>query len=72
MERNEILKSVGFSDNFLNALNEFEKSVPNVFYDVPFDEKEQIFNVVDTSGPLLINRPNDNYNSNIIIQQAAV
>lgn len=72
MERNEILKSVGFSDKFLNALNEFEKSVPNVFYEVPFDENEQIFNVADTSGQLLINRPNDNYNSNVIVQQAAV
>jgi hypothetical protein len=70
MERNEILKSVGFSDKFLNALNEFEKSVPNVYYEVPFDETEQTFNVVDTSGQLLINRPNDNYNSNIIVQQA--
>lgn len=72
MERNEILKSVGFSDKFLHALDEFEKSVPNVFYEVPFDESEQVFNVVDTSGQLLINRPNDNYNSNIIVQQATV
>ena len=69
MERNEILKSVGFSDKFLSALNEYEKSVPNVYFEVPFDEKEQTFNVVDTSGQLLINRPNDNYNSNIIVQQ---
>lgn len=72
MERNEILKSVGFSDNFLNALNEFDKSVPNVFYQVPFEDGEQAFNIVDTSGRIQINRPNDNYYSNIIIQQSAV
>lgn len=72
MERNELLKSIGFSDNFLNALNEYDKSVPDIFYEVPFEENEQFYNVVDSSGQLLINRPNDNYNSNIIVTQLAV
>jgi hypothetical protein len=70
MERNEILKSVGFSENFLNALNEFDKAVPNVHYEVPFVENEHNYTVVDTSGQLIINRPNDNYNSNIIIRKS--
>jgi len=70
MERNEILKSVGFSDKFLNALNEFDKAVPNVHYEVPFTENSNVYNVVDTSGQLIINRPNDNYNSNIIVRKS--
>jgi hypothetical protein len=36
MDRSEMLKSVGFSDKFLQALQEFEKAVPNVYYEVPF------------------------------------
>lgn len=70
MERNEILKTIGFSDDFLKALSEFEKSVPNVYYEVPFNEKEQTFNITDTSDQLIINQPNDNYNQNVIISQA--
>jgi hypothetical protein len=70
MERNEILKSVGFSDKFLNALNEFDKAVPNVHYEIPFIENENIYTVVDTSGQLIINCPNDNYNSNIIVRKS--
>jgi len=70
MERDEILKSVGFSDAFLKALAEFEKSVPNVYYEVPFDESEHVFHVTDSSGQLFINRPNDNYNHNIIVRQS--
>jgi len=65
MERNEILKTIGFSDSFLTALKEFDNSVPNVFYDVPFIEKEQVINVVDTSGEFIINRTNDSHNISI-------
>ena len=70
MERDEILKSVGFSDKFLNALNEFDKAVPNVYYEVPFIEYKNIYTVIDTSGQLIINRLNDNYNSNVIVRKS--
>ena len=70
MERDEILKSAGFSDAFLKALNEFEKAVPNIYYEPSFDESEQVFNVTDTSGQLIVNCPNDDYNHNLIVRQA--
>lgn len=70
MERNEILKSAGFSDKFLKALEEFEKAVPNVYYEVPFNDNQHDFNLVDTTGQLIIDHPNDNYNNNIIVRQA--
>jgi hypothetical protein len=69
MERNEILKSVGFSDKFLQALQEFEKAVPNVYYDIPFKESVTELNIIDTSGQVTINQSSDNYNQNIIIRQ---
>jgi len=70
MERNEILKSVGFSNEFLKALEEFEKSVPNVFYELPFNENEQSVKHVDLTGRSIIIQPNDNYSHNIIVRQA--
>jgi hypothetical protein len=69
MERDEILKSAGFSDAFLKALNEFEKAVPNIYYDLPFDESEQLVNVTDTSGQLIVNCLNNGYNHNLIVRQ---
>lgn len=70
MERGEILKSAGFSDAFLKALNEFEKAVPDIYYELPFDESEQVVNITDISGQLIVNCPNDGYNHNLIVQQA--
>ncbi len=69
MKRNEILKSVGFSDEFLKALKEFEKAVPNVYYEVPFKDSVAELNMVDTSGQITIDQTSDNYNQNIIIRQ---
>ncbi|MFT4154284.1 hypothetical protein [Parafilimonas sp.] len=69
MERNEILKSVGFSEKFLQALQEFEKAVPNVYYEVPFEENVTDLNMLDTSGQMTINQASDNYNHNIIVKQ---
>ena len=69
MERNEILKSVGFSEKFLQALQEFEKAVPNVYYDIPFKENVTELNIIDTYGPLTIDHSSDNYNPNIISRQ---
>lgn len=69
MERNQILKEAGFSDKFIEALKEFEKAVPNVYYDVPFKEEVTELNIIDTSGQITINQSSDNYNQNIIIRQ---
>jgi len=69
MERYELLKSIGFSDKFLNALNEFEKAVPNVYYELPFNDNEHGGNFFDTNSNLIIDHPNDNYNQNIIVRQ---
>jgi hypothetical protein len=69
MERNEILKSVGFSEKFLQALQEFEKAVPNVYYDVPFKDNVAELNMVDTSGQITIDQSSDNYNHNIMVRQ---
>ena len=68
MERGEILKSAGFSDAFLKALNEFEKAVPDIYYELPFDESEQVVNITDISGQLIVNCPNDGYNHNLIVR----
>ena len=70
MERDEILKSAGFSDAFLKALHEFEKAVPDIYYELPFDESEQVVNITDISGQLIVNCPNDGYNHNLIVRQA--
>jgi hypothetical protein len=67
--RNEILKSIGFSDDFLKALAEFEKSVPNVYYDIPFDEKEYSFTNTDSTDQLIISHSNDDYSHNIVVTQ---
>ena len=69
MERNEILKSIGFSDKFLQALQEFEKSVPNVYYEAPFKDNVAELNIVDTTGQITIDQTTDNYNQNIIVRQ---
>lgn len=69
MERNEALKSVGFSDKFLQALKEFENVVPNVYYEAPFDDNIAEFNMIDTTGQITINQTSDNYNQNIIVRQ---
>ena len=53
MERNEVLKSIGFSDVFLSALSEFEKAVPNVNYELPFNEEIQSIVVEDSSNNLI-------------------
>jgi hypothetical protein len=70
MERNEILKTIGFSDDFLKALSEFERSVPNIYYEVPFNEEEQTFDIIDTSEQLIITHSNYNYNHNLIVTHA--
>jgi hypothetical protein len=69
MERNEILKSVGFSEKFIQALQEFEKVVPNIYYEVPFENNITDLNIIDTSGQVIIDQTSDNYNQNIIIRQ---
>jgi hypothetical protein len=70
MERDEVLKSLGFSDRFLQALQEFEKVVPNVYYDIPFYDSRDNYSSIGDNDPLIIERPNDGYNQNIIIRQA--
>ena len=70
MERNEILKSIGFSDSFLKALNEFDNSFSDVYYNMPFDENKHDYKVEDTSDRLIVNRVNDiaiAYDQNYII-----
>jgi hypothetical protein len=70
MERDETLKSLGFSDRFLQALQEFEKIVPNVYYDTPYHDNRDNYSSVGGNDPLIIEHPNDGYNQNIIIRQA--
>ena len=70
MERDEILKSLGFSDQFLQALQEFEKAVLNVYYDAPFHDGRNNYSSVGDSDPLIIRHTIDGYNQNIIIKQA--
>lgn len=70
MERNDILKSLGFTNRFLQALEEFEKTVPNVYYDVPFYDVQDNIVSLDHTSQLIIKQPNDGYNQNIIVKQA--
>jgi len=67
MERNEILKSIGFSDNFLTALNDYDNKVSNDYFEIPVFETETEFNLFDSAGELIIDLPNDNYNNDLII-----
>lgn len=69
MERNEILKSVGFSDKFLQALEEYEQAVPNIYYEVPFEEDNVESNMLDTSDQIIIDQISDSYSHDIVIQQ---
>jgi hypothetical protein len=69
MDRSEMLKSVGFSDKFLQALQEFEKAVPNVYYEVPFVENSAELKLIDTSGTVTIDQTSDNYSQNITVRQ---
>lgn len=69
MERNEILKSVGFSNDFLHALQEFEKAVPNVYYEMPFNDNIAELHILDTSGQITISQVSDNYSQNIVVKQ---
>lgn len=69
MERNEILKQIGFTDAFIEALQEFEKKVPVINYEVPFDTNDLHVNLNDDTDQLLITSSNDNYNHNLIVRQ---
>jgi hypothetical protein len=69
MDRDEILKSVGFSDKFLSSLQEYEKAVPNVYYEVSFNDNVAELNMIDTTGQIIIEQSMENYNHNIIVRQ---
>lgn len=69
MERTEVLKSVGFSDKFLQALHEFEKAVPNVFFENPVFDNITEYNEIDISGHIIIDQISGDYNQNVIVQQ---
>jgi|GEM_PF-4783821 len=69
MERNEILKSAGFTEDFIRALQEFEKSVPEISFDTPFDVNNQEIRWNDMSEQLVITSTNDNYNYNLVVRQ---
>lgn len=68
MERNEILKSVGFSDKFIDSLNEFEKSVPTNHLDITFEDFKPQIIIADSSGEILVSKTNDNYSSSLIVK----
>jgi hypothetical protein len=71
MERDEMLKTLGFSDRFLQALEEFEKAVPNIYYEAPFHDVKENLTSIGDNGHLIIEHPNDKYNQNIIVRQAS-
>ena len=70
MERDEILRSLGFSDKFLLALQEFDKAVPNIYYEAPFHDVQENITSLGDQRQLIIKHPNDNYNQNFIVKQA--
>lgn len=43
MDRNEILKTIGFSDDFLKALEDYDKKVPNFQPQDFFDDNISTF-----------------------------
>lgn len=61
MERIELLKSVGFSDEFLSALKSYEEAVPELKLDLGFQDTLQSVESPDVSGRVVIDKPNDNY-----------
>lgn len=69
MERTEILKSLGFSEEFLAHIRESTESLPNAYFILPFSDGKKISNVLDTSDSLTLNCINDNCVSNIIVIQ---
>jgi hypothetical protein len=68
MDREEILKSVGFSTDFIKALKDFEKSVPEVHFEPAFDELDQFFDLVDTTGDLVIRNTNEDFSERLIVR----
>lgn len=69
MKRDEILKSVGFSDKFIDSLNEFDKTVPVVQFDSSLDDFQHQIKIADASGEILLKKENDNYCSNLIVKR---
>jgi hypothetical protein len=68
MDRDEILKSVGFSADFIKALDDFEKSVPEVHFEPAFDDTDQVFDLVDTTGELVIKNTNEDFSERLIVR----
>lgn len=64
-----LLKEVGFSKQFLEKLVEFDKAIPNIYFNLPFEQEEDSFNDIDGSEGFIINSVNDNYHTNIIVIQ---
>ena len=69
MERDDILKSIGFTDKFLSELHAFEKSVPELLLEVPFDVTEPFVKFDEISDQITVTVVNDNYNQDMIIRQ---
>ena len=66
-ERNLLLKQAGFSQAFVDAIQEFEKLVPDIAFDTTFDTVEDRIEVVDTSTPGIIRAANNNYGNAVVL-----
>lgn len=66
MNRNEVLKSIGFSDSFLETLDKFEEKYPISDYGQGFNGRIS-FESIDSSGEIIVKDVNDNYFQNTVI-----
>jgi len=68
MEKNEILKEMGFSDSYLKELNEFDKATPIIEIKNYYEDDLRYFNSFQDVGGFTIVTNNDNYSKNLIVR----
>jgi hypothetical protein len=66
-ERDILLRQAGFSEAFIEAMHEFEKSIPDIDFDSTFEAVEDRVEVVDATNQAIISTANNNYANNVIL-----
>ncbi|HRI21780.1 MAG TPA: hypothetical protein PLA68_12540 [Panacibacter sp.] len=66
-ERNVLLKEIGFSDKFLEALSEYEKAIPKTYNENIPDGSIESISTIDSKDLIIIEPPKPNYSAVIII-----
>ncbi len=54
MEKNEMLKSIGFSDQLIKEIEDIGQRIPNVNFETISHNESRIFDISDTTGTLIV------------------